>query len=125
MIDLDLAENMRRDGATYKEIAAYFGITKQAVHSSMKNHGRIRRRREAIFSACPYDGLRRYLLENKKAKITEICFAVFGNCEEKTRGKTQRLIEGDAVSLTINNIKRLEKFTGMSFDELFCAEAET
>lgn len=125
MIDVCRAETMRREGATYQQIADYFGITKQGVHSAMKNHGVIRRRYEAIFESCPYKGLRRYLLENKRVKFTEVCFAVFGNCEEKTRAKTRRMIEGDNVLLTVNNIKRLEKFTGLGFDELFCAEVET
>lgn len=125
MIDIDRAETMRREGATYQQIADYFGITKQGVHSAMKNHGVIRRRYEAIFESCPYKGLRRYLLENKRVKIAEVCVAVFGNCEEKTRAKTLRMIEGDNVSLTVNNIKRLEKFTGLGFDELFCEKEDT
>ena len=119
MIDLDLAEKMRRCGATYKEIADRFGVTKQAVHLSMKNHGRIRRRHDAIFESCPYRGLRRYLTENKKIRLTEMSCAIFGSSDEKSRAKTRRLIEGDNVSLTINNIRRLEKLAGLGFDELF------
>lgn len=87
MIDVNLAEKMRMDGATYQEIANYFGVTRQAVHLNLKNHGRLRRRYEAIFDDCPYAGLRRFLKENKKVKIANICTAVFGNCSDNGRQK--------------------------------------
>lgn len=119
MIDIVLAEQMRRDGATYQEIANHFGVTRQAVHLNLKNHGRLRRRYDAIFNHCPYDGLRQFLQENKKVKIANLCNAVFGTCTETARSKTRRLIDGKKVSMTVNNIKRLEKYTGMNFDELF------
>ena len=119
MIDVNLAEQMRMDGATYQEIANHFGVTRQAVHLNLKNHGRLRRRYEAIFDDCPYKNLRRWLLENSKIRIASICDAVFGSCGEKERAKTRRLLAGDNVKLTIEDIKRLEKFTGMGFDELF------
>ena len=122
MIDVNLAEQMRMDGATYQEIANRFGVTRQAVHLNLKNHGRLRRRYEAIFDDCPYAGLRRFLKENKKVKITTLCNAIFGTCEEKARSKTQRIIEGKNVSMTVNNVKRIEKFTGKSFDDLFKME---
>ena len=122
MIDVNLAEKMRMDGATYQEIANHFGVTRQAVHLNLKNHGRLRRRYEAIFNHCPYDGLRQFLQENKKVKITTLCTAIFGTCEETARSKTQRIIEGKNVSMTVNNVKRLEKFTGKCFAELFKVE---
>lgn len=53
MIDMNLAEQMRREGATYQEIANHFGVTKQAIHLNMKNHGRLRRKYEAIFESAP------------------------------------------------------------------------
>ena len=122
MIDVNLAEKMRMDGATYQEIANRFGVTRQAVHLNLKNHGRLRRRYEAIFDDCPYAGLRQFLQENKKVKIANLCNAIFGTCAETERSKTRRLIEGKNVSMTVNNVKRLEKFTGKSFDELFETE---
>ena len=123
MIDIVLAEQMRRDGATYQEIANHFGVTKQAVHLHMKNHGRIRRRYEQIFESCPYEGLRNFCMTNKRISISTLASAIFENKTEPARAKTHRLIEGDNVSITLNNIKRLEKYTGMTFDELFCEDS--
>ena len=122
MVDVNLAEKMRREGATYQEIANRFGVTKQAVHLAMQKRGRLRRRYEAIFESCPYNGLKRYLKDNERVKISNMCIAIFGNGGENAMAKTRRLIEGYNVLLTINNIKRLEKFTGMSFDALFCED---
>lgn len=58
-------------------------------------------------------------MENKKVKISTLCKAIFGTNSDAAQAKTRRILNGSEVALTLNNIKRLEKFTGMGFDELF------
>lgn len=116
------AEQLRKDGKTYEEIAQEMGVTKQAVYSALKNAGRIRRRYETIFEECPYVGLRKFLLENKKLKIYGIARGIFGGVSQKEMAKVHRILRGDDVLVTFRNIKNLETMTGMGFDELFATE---
>lgn len=119
------AEELRKEGKTYEQIAKEIGVTKQAVHSALKNNGRLRRRYEAIFEECPYNGLRNFLLENKYVKISGLSINIFGHCEPKAMAKVNRLLRGDDVLMSVRNIKTLEKFTGMTFDELFEVEDDS
>lgn len=119
------AEELRKAGKTYEEIAEEIGVTKQAVHQALKSKGRLRRRYESIFEECPYIGLRNFLLENKYVKISGLSQNIFGHSEPKAMAKVNRLLRGDDVQMSVRNIRSLEKFTGMTFDKLFEVEDDS
>lgn len=118
-VDLDRAEQMRREGMTYAEIGKVFGVSRQAVQAKLSNHGRDRRRYAQIYQDCPYAGLRDFMMRNKKMRITELCNAIGYTGTNNTRAKVRRMLEGCNVQLSLDAIRKLETLSGLPFAELF------
>jgi hypothetical protein len=122
VINVDEAEKLRRAGKTYAEIGKYFGCSRQAVQQKLSSHKRNRRRYQDIFEACPYVGLRKYMLKHPKLTISGLSIAVFGCADNKMLMKTHRMLNGSNTILSIENVKTMENLTGMPFAELFRRE---
>lgn len=118
-IDLDLAEKLRGEGATYKEIGAVFGASRQAVEEKLSYHGRSRRCNTKIIEECPYVGLRRYMIEHPRLKASGLCMRIFSNYSRANLAKTQRMLNGADSMLRVSTMHKLEELTGMPFAELF------
>jgi hypothetical protein len=124
IVNVDEAERMRGEGKTLAEIAQYFGCTRQAVQNKLMRHKRDRRRYQDIFEACPYIGLRNYMLRHKGLRIADLSRVLFGSADSTPRKKTLDMLSGKNTMLSIRNVKAMEKATGMSFAELFKEETD-
>jgi hypothetical protein len=124
IVDVDEAERMRGEGKTLAEIAQYFGCTRQAVQSKLAYHHRNRRRYQDIFEACPYIGLRNYMLRHREFSIGDLCRVLFNSRQATPLAKTRNMLAGMNTMLSIRNVKAIEKATGMSFAELFKEETD-
>lgn len=124
IVNVDEAERMRGEGKTLAEIAQYFGCTRQAVQNKLLRHKRDRRRYQDIFEACPYIGLRNYMLRHKSLRISDLSRVLFGSADPTPRKKTLDMLAGKNTMLSIRNVKAIEKATGMSFAELFRRETD-
>lgn len=124
VVDVDEAAKLRGEGKTFKEIGEYFGCTRQAVQAKLKAHKRVRRRYQDIFEACPYIGLRNYMLSHKGFRISDLSLVLFGNAYNAALAKTRNMLYGRNTLLPISSIKNMEEQTGMSFAELFRRETD-
>lgn len=123
-VDVDEAERMRGEGKTLTEIGAHFGCSKQAVAEKLKKRRRNRRRYEDIFEACPYIGLRNYMLSHPELRISDMSIVLFGSAFNPPLSKTRDLFYGRDTRLSVSSIKNMEASTGMSFAELFRRETD-
>lgn len=124
VINVDEAEKLRGAGKTYAEIGKYFGCSRQAVQQKLANHKRNRRRYQDIIEACPYVGLREFMLKHPKPTTGGLSIAVFDCADGKMAAKTRRMLNGINILLSIENVKKMEKLTGMPFAELFRRDDE-
>lgn len=118
-VDVDEAAKLRGEGKTFAEIGEHFGCTRQAVQAKCKKHKRVRRRYQDIFEACPYIGLRNYMLSHKDFRISDLSIVLFGSNQSTPLSKTRGMLYGRNTLLPISSIKNMEERTGMSFAELF------
>ena len=122
VINVDEAEKLRRAGKTYAEIAAYFGCTRQAVAQKLAYHKRIRRRYHDLFEACPYVGLRKFMLAHKEVSISGLTRLIYGGVNNTTMSRTRGMLAGKNTVLSVENVKKMERLTGLPFAELFRRE---
>lgn len=106
---------MRVNGATYQEIADYFHVTKQYVHSTLSQF--VGEGYTVGTVKCVYPGLKRWMLTTGTSakeinKKLQMCShpSMFYN---RIRGKTQ---------FTIQEVKKILAFTGLTFEEAFGEE---
>lgn len=124
VINVDEAEKLRCAGKTYAEIGKYFGCSKQAVQQKLTKHKRNRRRYQQVIEACPYIGLRNYMLSAKGFRTSALSVILFGNNAHTPMKKTLDMLYGKNTMLSIESVKKLEKMTGMPFAELFRRDDE-
>lgn len=96
----------RSNGMTYQQIANQFGVTRQAVHSSINKH------KKRILTIKPetvcFDGLRQWMVENH-VKVSDL---------ERGTGCSlyHALRSGNIKNEKVNAILR---FTGLTYEEAF------
>lgn len=100
---------MRENGYTYEEIAKKFGYTKQYIYQII---GRKRKFNKSLENL-KYKGLKKYFRNN------DLSFSKFEKICKLTRGKFLDLCNCGDCSLKISQIKKMQKITGMTFEELF------
>jgi hypothetical protein len=123
-IDRDLMITLRKEGKSYREIAAVFGCSGELVRLAMPKNLRGleippkrkgRRISEEVISRCPYLGLARWLYSHPEVGITELAKAAgWGNST-----RMWRLISGANSEMTIETVIKIEEYTGLPFAELF------
>lgn len=100
---------MRNEGKTYKEIADNFGFTKQYIYQII---GR-KRKCSNLLNNLKYKGLKKYFTDN------DLSFSNFERICNIGKGKIFNLCKCEKSKFNIEQIKNMEKITGMTFDELF------
>ena len=116
-IDIDVAIEMRDNGATYEEIGKHFGVSKQRVHTALGSF----KKNASIYTKIRYKGLKRWFKE------TDTSFSGFAklvgtNSSSAYVRKIQNwLTEGGERerTFTIEQVKKMLEVTGMTFEELF------
>lgn len=131
-VDWEEAIKMRRAGASYKEIADRFGASRQWIHSKMIKllpNEKDRRRGAEIYNNIALPGMRKLFAENPRLTIAGMRRIIFmGTMNAGTTHKQteliRRMINGKDVKITIDAIRRLLDFSGMTFEELFGREED-
>lgn len=120
---------MRMDGRTFQEIADFYGVSKQAVHTKLKSYtkilegerGRAVDGRRFNINSIPYKGLYEYFKENEEETISSFSREVSG-AEYRTNfaNKMRNFLTGENNSyFTIVQIKKICEIIGKSFEEAF------
>ena len=117
---INQAVAMRENGKTYKEIGEAFGVTRQAVYDAMKIRNKTARRNKAVYKAIPYNGLRELFEKDESLTISKLAAILFPGQGRYYTAK--RLCEGANVCLTVTQIKRLLKYSGMTYEHIFNKE---
>lgn len=107
---------MRLDGCTYQEIADKFGVTKQYIQQSLfPSDGRMSKIRNS--EICIYAGLAQFIDDHNvtQRKLAEV---INTKCPQGNSTRLRRKITGE-TQFKINEIYKILKFTGMTFEECF------
>lgn len=118
MIDINVAAQMRRDGASYREIGDVFGVSGERIRQVLKNRVRLRKGStdmEKIVYECLYN----YLMDHPKMTFPALAMAMFGNSDIKTNNKLRNLLHGKNCMVSKLSLDRLMAITGMTYEELF------
>lgn len=121
-IDIDKAIEMRNNGATYDEIGAHFGVSRQRVHTALGSF----KRNAQVYNKIKYIGLKRWFKETDTS-FAKFARAVGMNHSPAYVRKVQNwLTEGgdNERQFSITQIKNMLEVTGMTFEELFAEETE-
>lgn len=102
-------------------IQSRFGITRQTMHNAISkaillNQGLGRRLPKSVEQS-PYVNLREWLRDASHPNVSMFCREVFGNTN--TVRFLRIMSGGEQAHLTVSNIRRMEKLTGMPFSQLF------
>lgn len=113
---------MRKNGATFQEIADSFGVSKQRVNEVFhkQTHGRWKRMRGHGFDieTIVYKGLYEHFKNNVFESVTSFSKKVYGH--SNTIPLLRKFIKGELDShFSITQIKKMCEITGKSFEELF------
>lgn len=109
---------MRMDGATFQEIADRYGISRQAVHQSLKHYtDRLEGKRYALnVDKIIYKGIAEFFLDNPEESVTSFSRKVLG---QGTANLKRGLIGENEMHFTINQIKKICNIIGKPFEEVF------
>lgn len=103
MVDREKAAQMRRDGATYAEIGAAFGVSRQRAAQvlwKMKQEGRARKR-SADMEKIVYEGIYNWMMDHPRVTFPALTNIMYGNYYPKHQETVARLLQGkDSVVLT-------------------------
>lgn len=109
------AFEMRLNGMTFQEIGDHFGVTRQYIESCFKPE----RKRKPINKnfKCIYPGLKKWMVENNVSimKMHDDLHPYSNHLTLYRNMKTEGL-------LTIDKIKKILSYTGLTFEEAFGEE---
>ena len=117
-IDKELAIEMRKEGKTYQEIGAYFGVSHQAVAKAVNNVSRARKS-SPVFEQIPYKGLYEFMQANKKVTIWGLAKIMGMDGSHTSQEKLRRFLLGRDVLLHKHAYDNLIARTGMTYEQLF------
>ena len=114
--DKDKINFMREQGKSYQYIADKFGVSRQRIHQILNCPYN---RKNKTATLCIYKGLSE-VIYNRKISVSKLSEATGINTDRVTLGHK---LKGES-DFKISEIKKILKFTGMTFEECF-AEKET
>lgn len=111
---------MKQNGATYRELATTFGISRQRVFSiiggQFQNHFK-----EITADECVYPKLRQWLNENRITRA-ELCRMLAGNTHPRSYSSVLDFCRGNTSRITKQVIDRYLLVTKLTYEELFATE---
>ena len=118
-IDKEIAIAMRVNGATYTEIADYFGVSYQAVQGVLRHCARARRGGDSFLTNIPYKGLYEFFLKHERVTIPYLARVMYTHANRNSEEVTRRLCMGGNARVPKKALDRLLAYTGMTYEELF------
>jgi DNA-binding XRE family transcriptional regulator len=113
---------MRTRGATLQEIADKYGVTRQAIHITLKNYtDRLSGKRFGLdVNKIIYKGIADYFLAHPDESMSSFSRKIFG-CGEGIRPRDLRknMFGEHEMYLSINQIKKICEVVGKPFEEVF------
>lgn len=115
-----------KGGESVVSIAASFGVCRQRIYQvlgdTVPKDGRSRRKNKAIENT-PYVNLKAWLKRKDTIPYVTFVRSVFGGASTLTISRFRKIMEGgEHANLTVQNIRRMEQITGMTFDQIFFKE---
>lgn len=115
--------DMRKDGATYQQIADACGISRQAVQQQVSEFEKRRtygiRGRQWYINNIRYKGIYDHFNNNAQESLSSFSRAIYGYTASRVAITRNFLCNGSETKFTINQIKRICKRCGKSFEEVF------
>lgn len=109
-------------GFTYQEIGAVAGISRQRVHQIIGCTDR-KRFRDLTKEQCVFDGLRRYLNENR-ISIKELTRKMYGDFSGNAYQNLKAALKSNKSYLTMPKINRILSVTGLTYEEVFLSQED-
>ena len=124
---------MLLDGASYKEIADAYGISRQCVQKTINQYVKKlaadKRGRKFELNNIKYQGIYDYFEENVNETLTSFAMKVYEVDREKGLKKSvtiKNLVTGNHnVHLTLPQIKKICEIVGKPFEEVFKERSDT
>ena len=116
MIDRVKAEQMRRDGLTFREIGEAFGVSRQRVEQVLKGKAR---KCTTDMEKIPCEGLYNWLMDNPKMTFPALARVMFNNCNANKKNQVVNLLHGRNCRISKRAYDRLMAATGMTYEQLF------
>lgn len=113
---------MRVNGATLQEIADKYGVTRQAIHQTLKCYtDRLSGKRFGLdVNKIIYKGIAEHFLTHPEESMSSFSRKIFGYFEGiRPRDLRKNMFGEHEMYLSINQIKRICKVVGKPFEEVF------
>lgn len=115
-------EALRQEGYTYKEIADKVGCSRQNIQDVLARYNASQFKGFSK-DRCVYDGLRKWLNENK-CSLAELLRRIYGmNVSSPTHTRWASLLRGEH-RFTMPDIDAVIDVVGLTYEELFRTEAD-
>ena len=125
MVDREKAAQMRRDGATYAEIGAAFGVSRQRAEQVLNPKGRRslngRRARKCStdMEKIVYEGIYNWMMDHPKVTFPALTNIMYGHYYGKNQAAVVRFLHGKDSKIPKRAYDRLMAATGMTYEQLF------
>lgn len=113
---------MKNNGATYKEIADFYGLSKQRVYQLLHSVSTTNnpRGKHLEIQNIKYKGAYEYFRTHPHKSISSFSKAVFGYTDKSTTEKLRRLFyKTRTVHLSVEQFKKICEIIGKPFEEVF------
>lgn len=111
--------DMRKGGATYQQIADACGVSRQAVHQQVVAYDKKLAGRRMQLSRIRYKGLYDHFANHPEESLSMFANVVYGYRNVCVQTMRKFMYEGVETKFTINQIKKMCKRCGKSFEEVF------
>lgn len=117
--DVEKAIQLRADGMTYTDIADVLGVSRQRVWQKLNDVNARERAGGKVYDSIPYNGLYEMFQSDKTLTIPQFCRECFGTGTHTFTMKIYNLLSGKDGHLTVGQTRKLLKYSGKTWEELF------
>ena len=118
MVDKEKALQMRRDGATLKEIGNTFGVSGEYIRQILKHQVR-NRKNTTDMEKIAYEGIYNWLMANPKLTFPYVARVMFGHTSGGYTNVAMNFMQGKNCRISKQAYDRLMAATGLTYEELF------
>ena len=121
MVDREKAAQMRRDGATYAESGAAFGVSRQRAEQVLKKQKEEGRARKfsTDMNKIVYEGIYNWMMDHPRVNYPSLTNIMFGHHRKDSQCAVMRFVQGKGSKIPKRCYDRLMAATGMTYEQLF------